>query len=400
MAQPPFQVDALQIEPGSGDTLTIDRDATAGSMQFIDAVLTSGVLLSNLVGLRNITGVGIVGRAGTGAQYTAIQDAVDAVSAAADIDAPALILVLSGVFTENLTIQKDGIVIRGLGHVKITPSNLASPTITVSTAVATTPNFLRLQNLVVEHTEDGEVCVSISGGASSQVGSTGIYIDDCTLVASGVATYQVDADTVNNVYIRGGTWAGSSTSSICQAANCALLHVSDVDVTQNFEVSYDTTAARPQTTTSEYRLQNLGSTRNVLSSLSGAGSLTLNNCPSVGTVGQAGDRALAANYSRLGALTLDDTTAGTLVATTRGVAAGNGTLQEQSYTGSVVFAAEGVAGKTVTFEVDQPDTNYVISLDWTGTETMRVSSKATASFIITTSGNITGTVYYTLNRSI
>jgi len=400
MPQSPFLVDALQVEPGSGDTLTISRDATAGALKFIDAILTSGVLLPSLVGLRNVTGVYIVGSAGDGAPYTAIQDALDAVPTTASIDNPALVLVFSGVFTENLTIQKDGVVILGLGYVKITPDNVAAPTITISTAVTTTPNYTVLKNLVVEHTEDGMVCISISGGASSEVGSQGIYIEDCTLMASGVGTYQVDADTVNNVYVRGGTWAGSSSTAVCQAANCALLYVSNVDETQNFQVSYDTTAARPLTVTSAYRLWDLGSALNVLSNLEGAGSLTLDNCPLMGTVTQGGDQTLAVNFSRVGALTLDDTTAGTLVGTTRGVAAGNGTLQEQSYTGSVVFAAEGMAGKTVTFEVEQPDAEYAVYLDWTGTETMRVSSKATASFVITTSGNITGTVYYTVNRGI
>ena len=400
MAQSPFQVDALQIEPGSGDTLTIDRHATAGSMQFIDAVLTSGVLLSNLVGLRNITGVYIVGTAGAGAQYTAIQTAIDAVPVTADIDAPCLVLVMSGVYTENLTIQKDGIVIRGLGHVKVTPSNTANPTVTISAGVSTTPNFTRLQNLTIEHTEDAEVCVSIAGAASSEVGSTGIYIDDCTLVASGVATYQVDADTVNNVYIRGGTWAGSSSSSICQAANCALLHVSDVDVTYNYELSYDTTAGRPQTTTSEYRLWNLGSASNILNDLSGAGSMTIRNCPSMGNVTQGGDRTVAIDYSRIGNITLSDTTAGTLAKTTRSTAAGAGTLQESKLIGTEAFTAEGAAGKSISFDVDQPDTSYTVLLDWEGAQTLRASTKATGSFTVTTSADITGTVYYTVLRDL
>jgi len=400
MAQPPFQVDALQIEPGSGDTLTISRDATAGAMKLLDAVLTSGILLPELSGLRNITGVHIVGSAGTGAKYTAIQDGVDAVAVTADVDAPELVLVLTGVYTENLLIQKDGVVIMGLGLVRVTPDNTASPTVTISTAVGTTPNYTMLKNLTVEHPTAGEVCVSIAGGASSVVGSTGIYIDDCNLVAAGVGTYQVDADTVNNVYIRGGTWAGSSSSAVCQAANCALFYVSDVEETQNFQVSYDTTAARPLTTTSVYRLWNLGSATDLLSSLSGAGSLTISGCPSMGNVAQAGDRALTLNYSRFGTLTLDDTTAGTLLGSTRGVAAGNGTLQEDSLTSTSVFAAEGVAGKTITFAVDQPDTDYAVFLDWTGTESVRVSSKTAANFVITTSGNITGSLFYTVNREI
>ncbi|MBT7759836.1 MAG: hypothetical protein HN732_21075 [Rhodospirillaceae bacterium] len=69
MPQPPFLIDVLQVEPGSGDTLTVSRDSAGGALKFVDALLTSGVLLPSLVGLRNVTGVYIVGRAGDGAPY-------------------------------------------------------------------------------------------------------------------------------------------------------------------------------------------------------------------------------------------------------------------------------------------------------------------------------------------
>ena len=47
MPQPPFLVDELQIEPGSGDTLTISRDSTDGAMAFLDAVVTGTLAVSS-----------------------------------------------------------------------------------------------------------------------------------------------------------------------------------------------------------------------------------------------------------------------------------------------------------------------------------------------------------------
>ena len=36
MAQDPLKIDQLQIEPGSGETLTIGRDATTGALKFTE----------------------------------------------------------------------------------------------------------------------------------------------------------------------------------------------------------------------------------------------------------------------------------------------------------------------------------------------------------------------------
>ena len=115
MAQPPYLVDVLQIEPGSGDTLTVSRDATAGAMSFVDAILTSGVLLPSLVGLRNVTGLFLVGRGGDGAPYTTIQSALDAIPITSSAALPSVVLVMPGVYAENLTVQKDGTYIVGMG---------------------------------------------------------------------------------------------------------------------------------------------------------------------------------------------------------------------------------------------------------------------------------------------
>ena len=145
MAQPPYLLDVLQIEPGSGDTLTISRDSTAGAMSFVDAIISGGVLLPNLVGLRNVTGLFIVGRAGDGAPYTTIQSALDAIPTGSSAAAPSLVMVMPGVYAENLTVQKDGTYIVGMGGVTLQNSG-AADTITVSAAIATTPQNVLLRN--------------------------------------------------------------------------------------------------------------------------------------------------------------------------------------------------------------------------------------------------------------
>ena len=170
MAQPPFLLDVLQIEPGSGDTLTISRDSTAGGMEFVDAVLTSGALLQNLVGIRNITGVYVVGRGGDGAAYTTIQAALDALPASSSATNPSLILVMPGVYTENITIQKDGVYIVGLGGVTISNSGVAD-TITVAASTTVIPQNILLKGLRVTNNQAARSCVLCLGANSFATGT-------------------------------------------------------------------------------------------------------------------------------------------------------------------------------------------------------------------------------------
>ena len=79
MAQPNIQADGVRIEPGSGQTLTITRDSTTGSLRFVDAVITGGINLKDMAGLSTIAGVLIVGKSGSGAGYTTVQSAITAV---------------------------------------------------------------------------------------------------------------------------------------------------------------------------------------------------------------------------------------------------------------------------------------------------------------------------------
>jgi hypothetical protein len=180
MAQPPFLVDGIQIEPGSGQVLTITRDPTTGALHFVDHVLLGGVLLPQLVGLRNVTGVYIVGRGGDGAPYTSIQDALDAIPTSSSIEEPAVVLVLPGQYEENIVVQKDGVSIVGLGGVVLTSDS--GSTVEVSAALDSTPQNVTLQNLTIQ----GDTCVSLVGADS--FASAQVTVSSAPLVAGDTIT--------------------------------------------------------------------------------------------------------------------------------------------------------------------------------------------------------------------
>lgn len=518
MPQPPFLVDVLQIEPGSGDTLTLSRNAADGALRLVDAVV-GGVLLPQLVGLRNVTGLYIVGRAGDGAPYTSIQDALDAVPDTSSAASPSLVLILPGVYTENVAIQKDGVYLVGLGGVTVTNDGL-NDTIEISASVSTTPQNVLLRGMTLQNTAGAQSCVRIlgadsfasgtvtvnaaplatgdtitiggvaltgtagsrtsgsndfsvssgtadgiaaeiadalndsansfaalvtasvlanqititavaagsagnsitlatsttpagnltpsgatltGGGASNTlVGSGAITIEGCDLVASGAAGYQVRADTVGHIRVRGGTWRGSDNASLSTVTNCALFSVSGVEWVNDIEVAYDTTADRPIDTTCEYLLSGISRAGGVLANLTGAGTLTVTNCPSMTSLSQAGDRTLAVLHSSVGALTLSDTVAATLTASTRTTATvggGTPTLAEPHVRGEVAFAAS--ASETITFDIPAPDTNYTVTLEQpTVTNPVAVRNKTVNGFDIDTVPALTGTVGFSITRNL
>lgn len=210
MAQPPFLVDAIQIEPGSGQTLTISRDVTDGSLKFVDHLVQSGLSLAALAGLRNVSGVFIVGRGGYGAQYTSIQEALDAIPDASNAALPSLVLILPGVYQENLKVQKDGVYLVGMGATVMNdgPSHtleiLASPTVT--------PKDVVLTGLAVLNDDIGFACVKISGAdafasGTVTVGATPLATGDLVVVngTNLVGTAGVRTSGSDNFSVSGGT---------------------------------------------------------------------------------------------------------------------------------------------------------------------------------------------------
>lgn len=396
MAQGNFQVDGLVIEDNQAGTRTITRDASTGAIKFIDAVTTGGILLHQLAGLQAVTAVYVVGKAGTGAQYTTIASAIAAAPVNATAAAPALILVTAGTYTEDLTIDKDGIWLVGLGGVTITAAT-ATATITVKQNTYI-PLTCTLQNLRITNAGNGEECIYLLGGASSTVGNGTIYIKDCDLVASGVGTYALRGVAVNNVVVTGGSCSGSSGTALIHCQECAAVDIVGMRALPLVQLDYDNTSAtKPVTVGSAYRIDNCPVVGNLTSTLSGAGSLTITQS-GCGTVTMNGDRTLAVNNSTTGNLTLNNTVVATYKGSTRGTASGAGTLVEPVLRGTATFTNEST--KAVTLTPKTSDTSYTVALEVLVDDTAYISNKAVTGFTINFGGNQTTTVDYVVLRQV
>jgi hypothetical protein len=240
------------------------------------------------------------------------------------------------------------------------------------------------------------------GGASgSTVGSEGIAIAECRLKAQGVGGYQVHADTVNNIRVQDGTWRGSSSTSKALITQVAAFRVHGLEWANDLELSYDSGADQPSVLTSVCEVSHCKEVGDVLSGLIGEGSLLLTHLGTVGDVAQGGDRTLVVKHCSLGTLTLNDTTAATLVDSPRGTAsvgAGTPTLQESMVVGSLAFPG---APTVVPFPVDQPDTAYEVMLSPdVATAVYAVTSKTTASVTVTAVPATAATIGYTIVRQI
>lgn len=395
MPQPPFQADAFQIEAGSGDTLLIERDSSTGAIKLTDAVNTTGLLLTSLPSLRAVDDVLVVGTGGSGAAYTTIQGAVDAVPATSSPDAPHVILVAAGLYDESVTIDKDGIVLLALGRAVIRPS-AAADTLTLTDAVSTHPTRCLIQGFQLENSHDGQNVVALVGGAGSTVGEDAVVLRDCVMDASGAGTRYLYCDAVNHVVVDRCTWEGSSTA-LALIQQCASLQVSGLLSGGDVQLSYDTAGSIPSVAGSTYRV---GHSRvgDVLCTLQGAGSFQIAHCPEVGDVTLSGDRPVEIRDSAVGALVSNTGVDTTVVGGTHGAVSGAGTITEGLLTGTVTFSAS--VSETVVFDVGQADSGYVVAWDTDIDAPLTITSKSSTGFTVTFSSAQTGTVNWAALRQV
>ena len=394
MPQNPLQVDALQIEPASGDTLTVSRNAADGSLKFVDAVVVAGIKLSELAGIQGVSNVFVVGKGGTGATYTTIQSALDAIPASSSDTSPNVILVCSGVYQENLTISRNGVHLVGLGEAVLqsasesTPNTDAADTITIQEDGRTVPEQVILRNLHVTNSHNAQACVRVIGGADSDVGAVGVSIEDCNLTATGSGGYPLRASSMNLLRVQGGGMGSSVATALCLVEEVAEFTLDGVDEVVALQLDYDNASAvKPSVLGSQYRVSNCTSVAAasslgtpISSRLEGVGSLTLSNCGSVANLVMHGDRPLAVVGCALGSVTLNNTAAATLVGCSRGAIAGAGTLSEAVQTGQASFLAS--ASASVSFGVPHPDNNYVVSLELGVNALAIITNKAATGFDI------------------
>lgn len=326
MAQPPFLTDVLQIEPASGDVLTIERDPLDGSLLFKDALVPDGLRLSDLAGLNSIQNVSFVGVSGPGATYNTIQEALDNVPATSSIDNPSLILVGPGTYSENLTLEKDGVFLIGLGSVRLEAA-LAASTLKISPTVTTTPLGCHVENFTLANAFDGEACVELDGTADLTLLSEGLTLAYVNLESTGAGGYTILSALTNRVTVLGGTWGNSSSTSSLSFTQTAALTLQDIAEVGDLNISYTTlTPPIPSVYSADYRLTTLGKVGDVAASLGFLGTFDMTGCTDVGHVVLGGNRTFDFTASRIGNLTLNDTVTAQLLSTSLLVVTGTGTL--------------------------------------------------------------------------
>lgn len=395
MPQEPILVDAISIAPGEVGTRTIDRDPSDGSIRIVDPANPSGVKVCDLAGMRSIENVFVVGKDGCGAQYNTIQDALDAVPATSSLTAPSLVFVLPGVYSEQVTIEKDGVWLYSPGGAVI-DAPAAGATLVVQSSVSSTPNFLRLQNLRINNDYDGEPCINLVGGALSTIGSIEVGVYDCDLVATGAGGFQIRANTVNAVRVQGGTWGGHATS-LARITQCHRFSLRNVDQVVSLQMDYDTGNPAPSLTGSEYVVSGVAQTGNTLSTLVGAGSLTMGSLLGGGNLTVGGDVGFAAVGCEFGDVVVNDTAALRLRGCARSATiAGAGTLEEDFQEGTISFAAS--ASEAVVFPVDHPDSDYRVVYETELTEPIATTSPTASGFTTTFASPQTTTVKYMILR--
>ena len=533
--QPPFRSDAFQVENADAPVgpRLIEANETNGSMRFTDPLVPGGIDLNEMVGLQQAQQTIIVSQTGAGGSkdadglpITTIQGAIDAVPDSADADERYLIMLMPGLYVEDVVITKDYVTLTSEGGVVLRNSTAVS-TVRVLEGVSTIPNRLTLKNLRIENVTAGVACVelgtaqfatgtvtvatvpnvgdiltvagvaltailngsvpapnefelgtdtletainlatavsdpvnllttvvepfvsgsvltiraldpgvagnaltlatsvalvmvisggTLTGGAASSTGSTVasdlIDILDCDLIPLGATGFPVTATAVNNIYIRGGNWNGSSTGSEVLIKDCASCELVDITFCPLVTMTYDNTNPEIHSiATSYYKVTNcIGAIplATLSTSFVGVGSMVVTDSTFPGTLTYSGDsaaRLLGATRCRFGPVTVGGVGAATLSNCTRGLltGGGTGTFNETTSYGSAVFAA--VPTVTVAFGEPQTDTSYSVLLDspvivGAITDVAFVTAKTTLGFDIAFGGLQAAMVEYVVKRDI
>jgi len=401
MAQDPLKVDQIQIEPDQEPgTPRIIRRAADGSIEFLDALITGAITLSQLAGLRSIQNILVVGQAGAGAEYTAIQSALDAIPVGAGPANPYFVLVGPGVYNEDLNIVRDGVFMFGFGAIlasaETTPDGAgANHTLVVQAALGTIPKLNSLNNFIIQNIHAGYGVLRLEGGAASEVAQTGFYVNNCVVQAlSTGGNHPIYAESVNHIKVNGGSLGGHATA-LNRIDNCASFKAIGVADLIAAQLDFDTTGDVPSeaTATSRYQISgcpNLGEdsavTPPLAATLSGRGTLEVSNCAGGADATFSGDRSVRVLGSHLGDLILNGSTALSLVGSQKGTvtSGGTATMEEATQRGVVAFTAD--TQQAIVFNTPQPDNDFAVTVELddapTGDEQYWISAKTAAGFTI------------------
>jgi hypothetical protein len=418
MAQDPFLIDQLDIEPSEAGTRRISRDAGTGGLAFQDAVVTTPITLASLAGLRNIANVLIVGKSGAGAQYTTVQSALDVVPSAASAANPYLVLVLPGVYDETINIVRDGVQLVGLGKPTLRSALEATPdapgndhTVIVSAQLGTIPLATLIQGFTITNAHTNKACIRILGGAGSTVGSTGITIRDCDLHAnSAVGNRTLWATALNSVLVYGGEWSGANNLDLLLVQEVYGFLVKGVSNLGAVDLRYDTANDQPSLGAGAYRFEDCGAIASntalatpIAMDLDGGGAGVFLNCHLDGKANFSGDQTVILRGCIAEELNLLETvTVACENSPVKAVTAANATavLDMPTQVGSEAFAAATTAA--VVFDIPMSDTGYKVQLELpsqpVNDETPWITAKLDTGFTINFATNQTMTVLWQATR--
>ena len=247
---------------------------------------------------------------------------------------------------------------------------------------------------------------TFTGGLDNSNNSTVAYylaeFLDCDLVATGLNGYQIRAQAVNNIKVRGGDWtdSGSSTSFV-DIREVALFDLEGVTA-QIVGVYYDSAAVnKPNIPTSSYRIREIEVQSQFSSDLDGVGSLEV-EYSNLENLLLSGTQSPVFRYCSMQDIVLGDTVSLTLSQCDRGTLSGlaTATCKETTTIGSLVFNVSNQ--ETFTFGVPNPDTNYQVFVEIASSNVPFVpeANKTVSDFTVDFSAPFTGTVNFMVKRDI
>lgn len=163
----PTRADVFQVENSDAPAgpRRLEARVSDGSLLFRDPQVPDGIALFELAGLQRAHNTIVVSQTGEAASkdlddqpITTIQQALDRVPDSADQNNPWLILVMPGVYDENILWTKDWVFLVGVGPV-VLRSPLDQDTVRVVQGESTIPRRLRIQNIRIESSSIGRSCV-------------------------------------------------------------------------------------------------------------------------------------------------------------------------------------------------------------------------------------------------
>lgn len=367
----PFKVDSLNINPSHEGTRSIS--SVEGELSFKDLENPDGLLLRQLANLSNITNLRLVGKEGEGCQYTTIQEAINSIPLSSNSSNPFVVLITSGVYSEDLSLDKDGVTFIGLGTVTI--RSLYDSTPNVPQAYHTlhiysdsdTPEYVCFRNITFRNSHDTKACVFIEGGANSDIGLEGVYFYDCRFdaVAEG-GNYNIKASSVNSIYLYNCNISSSDldTFRLEEVAFCQLDNIYNLGAVS---LRWDEEEALPSNPPDTYqfnKISSLGLTTDntpFQANITNGPTLVFRFCEGSDVV-LSGDVSFTSQHSSFGNFTVNDTSVINLYKTKRGSVNTNGdaSLDEDSLKGTLVFDDED--SKTFSFPIPKQNTDYFVGL--------------------------------------